>query len=195
MDALTKQQIIDIVLQTNSIKTERLELVRPVIGKVLEELTDQINDSIPELSPFLPWVPTDKPQKLEDTTSFQEMHQTNLENSILKHVAFVIMLDGKAIGSIGFDAVRVEVPSYNIGYWLSSNYTGKGYMTESVNAITLYLKETLKARRVEITVHVDNAASANTAERSGYALEAIMKNEDSVRGKVCDMKQYVKTYN
>ncbi|MNZ90613.1 ribosomal-protein-L7/L12-serine acetyltransferase [compost metagenome] len=55
-------------------------------------------------------------------------------------------------------------------------------MTEAVGAITKYAIEHLEANRIEIRCDSRNVGSAQVAERSGFTLEGILRNE------VCDVE-------
>ncbi|MNO04433.1 ribosomal-protein-L7/L12-serine acetyltransferase [compost metagenome] len=54
-------------------------------------------------------------------------------------------------------------------------------MTEAVAAITKFAIEHLEANRIEIRCDSRNQRSAQVAERSGFTLEGIIRNE------VCDV--------
>lgn len=97
-----------------------------------------------------------KYQQLEDVTDARLNAGSKLRMGIWDEDTFV--------GSINATPKNDEV---EIGYWLDSRYTGKGYATLAVQAFTAYLRP--QFRRVFAEVHVDNLASAKVLERSGYA--------------------------
>ncbi len=66
---------------------------------------------------------------------------------------------------------------FEIGYWIRTSETGKGYITEAVNALTVYGFGELKADRIFIRCDDRNPASARVAEKAGYQLEGIMRND------------------
>ena len=70
-----------------------------------------------------------------------------------------------------------EVPRFEIGYWLRTSRSGQWYMSEAVRGLTDFAATRLGARRLEIRMDHDNAASRRVAERSGYPLEAILHND------------------
>ncbi len=59
------------------------------------------------------------------------------------------------IGATGYHHMIWEVPCLETGYWIRTQYSGKGYMTEAVNAITQYATKQLKMKRVAITCDID----------------------------------------
>ena len=64
------------------------------------------------------------------------------------------------IGASGFnDRSKLEVPLFEIGYWLETAFTGQGFATEMVYALTDFAFESFKAARVQIVTQVGNEAS------------------------------------
>lgn len=195
MNPLTTQQMLNIISEHSTLQTSRLTLVRPITGTHLQDLTNAINASKKEMCAFLNWVPQDKPQTLEALSEFQNNHTENFNNGILKSVPYAIVLDGLAIGSIDFVAEKIDVPSFSIGYWLSTEYAGHNYMTEALIAITDFLKQKLGARRIELFTDTSNIASIRTAEKAGYTLESVRKNESVLHNKVRDTNLFVQIFN
>src|SRR5262249_4185470 len=68
------------------------------------------------------------------------------------------------------------VPKCEIGYWIRSSCARRGYATEAATALAALASGALGARRVEITCNARNAASRRVAEKSGFALEAVLAN-------------------
>ena len=64
-----------------------------------------------------------------------------------------------------------------IGYWVRRQFEGQGLVTEAVGAITRFAFETLRAQRVEIRTDDRNDRSWRVAERLGYRLEGVLRNE------------------
>ena len=57
---------------------------------------------------------------------------------------------GEFVGSSGLHRIDWSIPKFEIGYWLSTEFEGNGYMTEAVQRIEQFAFEQLGARRVEI---------------------------------------------
>ncbi len=157
----------------DQIETERLILrsTRPGDGKALRQ---SVLESQSYLKHWMAWA-----VEIPDEEGYEKMVREN-------HVAFIsrtnLMLviiskeNGKMIGGTGFHNLNWDVPSFEIGYWLNPNYTGRGYVTEAVNALTDFAFNTLKAKRVEIQCDADNVRSAAVAERAGYTLDGTLKH-------------------
>nr|WP_278250316.1 GNAT family N-acetyltransferase [Bacillus sp. Cs-700] len=83
---------------------------------------------------------------------------------------------GMFIGSSGLHRFDWNVRKFEIGYWIDSNYSGEGYMTEAVQGIVKFAIQELRAKRIEIRCNAENWKSRKVAERCFFQLEAILKN-------------------
>ena len=84
---------------------------------------------------------------------------------------------GVFAGGSGLHRIDWSVPRFEIGYWVRARFLGRGYATEAVRAIAERVFGDLGARRVEIRMHAANERSVRVAERAGFALEAVLRNE------------------
>src|SRR5699024_6656421 len=101
------------------------------------------------------------------------------------------------IGSSGLHRIDWDVPKVEIGYWIDDRYSGKGYITEAVERITMYAIDEIKARRIEIHCDEKNVRSRAIPERLGFELEGIFK-QDSVAVNGQDLRNtcvYAKVFN
>ena len=67
------------------------------------------------------------------------------------------------------------MPSFEIGYWIHSDYSGYGYVTEATHALTSFAFQKLNSNRVQIRVDTNNQKSWAIPERLGYKWEATLK--------------------
>ncbi len=90
---------------------------------------------------------------------------------------FLIFLKNQMrhVGTMGAFDFQWDVPSCEIGYWLSSDHTGRGYMTEAVHALTEMLRRQIKVRRVQIRCDAENVRSRRVSELAGFQLEGILR--------------------
>jgi RimJ/RimL family protein N-acetyltransferase len=155
--------------------TERLiiRMPRPGDGKAVYE---GIKASINELKPWMPFA--QKEQTLEDV----ELNIRNAYISFLKREDLRLLVflkeTGEFVASSGLHRINWSVPKFEIGYWIDSRFSGKGYMTEAVKGITNFAFHELNARRVEIRCDEKNIKSRAIPERLGFTLEGILKNDD-----------------
>lgn len=106
---------------------------------------------------------------------------------------FAIVLDGEAIGSVGFERLAdVERRVAEIGYWLGERHWGKGIATEAVITASTYAFETFEIDRLHARVFEWNPASCRVLEKAGYGLEARLRRSAFKDGRTIDQLLYVR---
>ncbi|OIK15602.1 GNAT family N-acetyltransferase [Bacillus sp. MUM 116] len=154
--------------------TERL-LIRkslPGDGKFVYEATQA---SINELKPWMPWAHKNQSED-EVEVNIRDAHAKFLTREDLR----LHLFDKKAgtfIGSSGLHRINWSVPKFEIGYWIDTRYSGKGYITEAVQGISEFAFTELQAKRVEIRCDTKNTRSRAIPEKLGFTLEGILKND------------------
>jgi RimJ/RimL family protein N-acetyltransferase len=155
-------------------ESERLSIRAPHIRDAAD-LNAAIRESLPELQPWMPWA--------QRTPS---LHQTraNLRAACRKFLTredfrYHIFLKGTEtlVAASGLHRADWEVPKFEIGYWVRTPYAGRGYVTEAVVAIADMAFRRLGARRIQIRMNAENERSWRVAERAGFELEGILRND------------------
>ena len=85
--------------------------------------------------------------------------------------------NGDFIGSSGLHKNDWRIPKAEIGYWIRTRKSGKGYATEAVRAISDYALHRLRFRRIEILISGSNKRSLGVVERLRFPLEGVLKME------------------
>ncbi|KTD20594.1 Putative ribosomal N-acetyltransferase YdaF [Legionella lansingensis] len=169
------------------LKTERLLIRTPQLGDEIP-INQAVNRSLKELQRWMPWA---SDPSLKTTTAFvkSSMRQWNSKQPTLFPMVVIHKQDKLIIGASGYNEKSdPQVPFYEIGYWLDTQYTGFGLGTELTVALTRYAFEVLSAIRVQICVQADNFKSIRVAEKCGFALEARLHHHrlDCKTGKPAD---------
>lgn len=84
---------------------------------------------------------------------------------------------GRFVGGTGLHRIDWEVRRFEIGYWLRSGEGGRGYVTEWVERLVRLAFGPLLARRVEIRCDDHNERSVRVAERTGFTLEGVLRQD------------------
>jgi RimJ/RimL family protein N-acetyltransferase len=106
-------------------------------------------------------------------------------------VAFAIVVDGAAIGGIGFILGEdVERCSAEIGYWLGEEYWGRGIATDALRAITNHAFDAHSLTRVFAVPFADNVASCRVLEKVGFVREGTLRRSAIKSGIVRDQQMY-----
>ncbi|MBL8604869.1 MAG: GNAT family N-acetyltransferase [Myxococcales bacterium] len=173
-----------------SLESERLVIrcARPGDGA---RFSAAIEASQPALAPWLGWVtPPPTPEQAEQRC--RRAYARFLLNEDLMAL-FFLKADGALIGGSGLHNANWALRQFEVGYWGHPQYSGQGLMTEGVRALTEHALTVLKANRVFLTTDARNEASWRLAERAGFALEGVLRNERfDLEGKLRDTRVYAR---
>ncbi len=165
--------LIDVPLQ---IETDRLILRAPLQAGDGNVVNQAIKDSINELKQWLSLfqaIPT-----VEET----EIILRNAHIDFLKRESLRYLIFHKGtndfIGTASLHAINWKIAKCEIGYWINSQFSGNGYMTEAVSELTNLGFQQLKFRRIEIRCESTNFKSRSIPEKLGFELEGTLRNDD-----------------
>ena len=161
-------------------ETERL-VIRRYQTTDIEALYAAARESIEEVSRFLPWCHPDY--------SIAESKQW--VTLVIKSWG-VSNLFRRFIGSVGINAVDLH-PMVNLGYWLRSSETGKGYAIEAAQGIIDWTFAELQPQRIEIILSVENNPSKKVAEKTGARHEGILASRLLLHGRLHDAHLFALT--
>lgn len=141
------------------------------------------------------WIPWAKPEITveEEEVLAREYYLKYLSREKLHFYMFLkessIFLGMSALHTIDWD-----IPRFEIGYWIRTGYEGKGYASETVKGLTQFAFN-LGALRIEIRTDSRNERSWRVAERAGFILDGILKNNTrDVDGILGETRIYSKIY-
>ena len=174
----------------DSFDTEHLTIRCPRAGDGAQ-VNAAIAESMAELRPWFPWAKTLATAD-EHEALMREAQGKWIKREQLWMLVFLKGTD-ELVASSGLHDCNWAVPSFEVGYWCRTKYVGRGYITETTKAITQFAFEHLKARRVQLLCDDRNTRSAATAERSGFQLEGILRNDSlDVDGNLRSTRVYAK---
>ncbi len=133
-----------------------------------ERLLLAVEPSLPELRVWMPWA--SEPPTIESVRSFLE--RAGAEAGSEEEMGFgLVDADGEVVG--GFGLHRRQGPGIlEIGYWVRSDRTRRGYATASARALTDTGFDCFpEVDRIEIRCHPANLASAAVPRKLGYHLD------------------------
>jgi RimJ/RimL family protein N-acetyltransferase len=107
-----------------------------------------------------------------------------LNNFIAGKKTFALEHDGKVIGSLGIEQYSEKAaPEFDdlagreIGYVLSKDYWGQGFMPEAVNEVIRYLFEVVRLDVIFCGYFLRNKQSARVQEKCGFSFYKKIENE------------------
>ena len=155
----------------------RLRALRPDDGV---ELHAAVIESFEALHAWMPWaqqVPTPA-----DIDAFVERSVRGFAERTSLDYLIVDKATSTLAGVSGIPRLDWTVPKFEIGFWCRTRFTGRGYITEAVRAVTALAFDHLGAQRVEVRCDADNARSRRVIDRCGFHLEGALRAEQRTPG-------------
>ncbi|MEG4217409.1 GNAT family protein [Microcoleus sp. Pol14C6] len=176
--------LLDILAHLPTIETERLLLRKITLNDASDMFEYACN---PEVSKYTMW---STHTSLEDTKYFLKSITKMYKRRELVDWGIVHKADKKFIGTCGFVEWSMTHSRAEIGYALSRNYWGEGYMSEAVNAVIEFGFREMLLNRILARCEVSNIASARVMEKVGMQLEGILRQHLFVKDRYWDLKLY-----
>lgn len=163
-----------------------LRAAAPGDGAALNEAK---RESLNELVRWMPWAKT--PSTVDDD---EATARENAAKFILREDLMMLIFErdtGRLVGGTGLHRFDWDKRHFEIGYWIRTSAHGKGYATESTNALLRFAFNALSAKRVEITHADGNDASAAVIRKLGFVKEGIMREATQLPdGRLVDSHVY-----
>jgi RimJ/RimL family protein N-acetyltransferase len=172
---MTDPVLIDV---PERIEGERVILLAPRAG-LGAEMALVVTQSISHLRPWMPWA-QEPPSAESAETVVRKMQADFIARRDLAYQVFARKPDGRPgrlLGGTGLHRMDWAVRRFEIGYWLRPEAQGQGLVSECVELLARMAFDQLRARRLEIRCDARNARSRAVAERCGFELEGVLKQE------------------
>ncbi|ETT48694.1 GNAT family protein [Paenibacillus sp. FSL P4-0338] len=99
---------------------------------------------------------------------------------------------GRIIGSCGFNTLDYDNAKAEIGYDLSRECWGKGYVPEALRALIDYAFDTLGFNRIEAKAQPANINSIKVLQKLNFSLEGTLRQCEQSKGAFIDLCMYSK---
>jgi ribosomal-protein-serine acetyltransferase len=123
-----------------------------------------VRASLPDLTPFMPWATPE--YDVEAARDFIAMSSEQWKAGEAFNYALFTPA-GELVGSAGL-MTRMGPGMLEIGYWVHSGHTGRGYATAAASALARVGLSMPGIERVAIKHDVANAASGAVAAKAGF---------------------------
>jgi RimJ/RimL family protein N-acetyltransferase len=153
-----------------------------------ELLYEAVMDSFDELSRWMPWC--DDSYSLDSSKEWISLEQRLWDEG--NEYAFAIFEKGKnkLIGGCGLNRLDRLNRTGNLGYWVRSGYTKKGYASKAAMLAVKFGLIDLGLNRIEIICATENKASSKVANKLGAKKEASLRSRLIINEKVHDAYLY-----
>ena len=161
-----------------------------LVGKAdAAELFSVVDSNRDYLRKWLPWL--DATNSINDETAFISNSLEEYENR--EGVFYTIRLNGSIIGTISLNWIDWGNKGAGVGYWLSEDQTGNGYVTKSCIRLMEHCFDDLNLHRFVLEAAVENIPSCEIADRIGMRLEGVCKDREWLYDHYVDAKLYAIT--
>lgn len=154
--------------QRTPLYSDRVTL-EPIEPRHADGLWRASNASVFELRHWMAWA--EQPRETQD-----EFVRTAHEQWGDGQWVYVISFEGEPAGTVGVDRHQPMISSAELGYWLRTDLTGRGLMTEAAASVVEFAFDELPIRRLELRAGVENYGSIRVAEKLGFRRGGILRD-------------------
>lgn len=149
--------------------------LRPAVKEDAPEVTAAVQSSWPELFEWQPWaIPT------FDEAAALRWIGGDLDPT--EHAFVILGPDETIAGVCGLNLVNEVNRFANLGFWLRSDRTGRGWATAAARLVVRYGFEELGLHRIELLMAAANGSSRRVAERIGAHHEGVLRGRLLLHG-------------
>ena len=136
-----------------------------------DNLFKVINNDRTVLSRWMSW--TNRTQSIDDEKQF--INYARVE--IAKHhlLLLTIIVDNQAVGMVDLHHIDRQNHTAELGYWLSSEFQGKGIITTAVNQLVSHAFNHMLLNKIILQVDSENHKSIAVAHRLEFVWEATLQ--------------------
>jgi len=159
----------------SNIETPRL-ILRPIALSDAEVYFEAEKASMKELLPYWSWAKFGR--SINDIKKFIRNALEDHEKVRPAQLFFSVFSKkyNKFLGIIWFFEINWYVPYFEIDGWLDTRETGKGYMTEAINALSRACFLVNDAKRIQAKIFVNHNISKSILARLKFKQEGEMEN-------------------
>jgi RimJ/RimL family protein N-acetyltransferase len=145
-----------------------------------------VGESLDHLRPWMPWATKDAADRRAQLARITEANELWEAGTDYIYVIFAVSgegsnRDGALVGTIGLHRRGGEDVA-EIGYWIATTHTRRGYATAAARAVTSAAVALPGIRQVQIHCDEANVASAAVPRKLGYRLDRIEAHEPEAPG-------------
>jgi len=127
-----------------------------------------------------------------------ESTKAHLEDVLAKHekkhfYSFIVIdsTNNRIIGSIQLKSIDWNIPKAEVGYYIDSDYEGKGITSTAVSKVIAYGFDELKMNKLFLRANSENKGSVRVAEKNGFRVEGVLRKDyKSTDGTLVDLVYY-----
>lgn len=155
-------------------------LVRPLRPDDVRPLYEAARESIPEVSPWLPWCHEN--YAIEETEAFIASRARAGADDEWYSFGIFDRQSGRFLGGVGLNFINRVHQMANLGYWVRTSAAGNGIAAKGARLVAQFGFEQLGLQRIEIIAAVPNVGSQRVAEKVGAKREGVLRRRLLIHG-------------
>lgn len=168
--------------------TDGIVAIRPFEFGDEYELHKAVQESLPELGPWMSWA---TPNYTQDVAkNFVTVTRAEWMRGGLYSFAITDANTNEFLGGCGLSHIHPVYQFCNLGYWVRTPRHGCGFAGRAAKLAARYAFEHIKLIRAEIVIAVGNHASKRVAEKIGAHYEGILLNRMTVGKNIYDAHMF-----
>jgi ribosomal-protein-serine acetyltransferase len=163
--------------------TKRL-MIRPFRRRDVGPLNDAIEVSLCDLQPWLPWV-----EGYDRGVAQRFVRESVAAWAERRAYDFTIRLTDQPdrhIGNVSIWQTSAQNDIGEVGYWIRSDESGKGYGAEATTRVVQLGFEEMGLHKVQLRIAVGNIRSERIAKKLGFVYEGTLRDEVKVADRWLD---------
>jgi diaminopimelate decarboxylase len=151
-----------------------------------QALFDSVNKNRHHLGKWLPWV--DFTKHPDDSKSF--ILSEEKARLLGQRISYAICYNTLPIGMIAFHEIDWANEQATVGYWISSEWEGKGIVSRACIQLFNYGFSSLNLKKIIIKCATGNIKSRKIPEKLGFLLEGVLTQVEKVNNIFLDHAVY-----
>lgn len=164
--------------------TDGVVELRPPRPSDVDEIHAAVRASLDDLIPWMAWSHAD--YSPVETAEWVRTAQRLWEQDVEYPFVVRTVPDGALVGSCGLNDLDRANRRANLGYWLASSATGRGYATCATRLVAGFGFGVVGLDRIEILAAVGNERSRAVARRVGAKEEGVLRRRLRVHAQTYD---------
>ncbi len=149
-------------------------------------LAQRVHENASYLKPYMQWIHED--YSIADAEMFIALVRSYFAEETF--LPLTIWYQGRLVGMVSAKEIHPVHRSAELGYWIERPAQGKGIMTRALKRVLRELFDNRRLNRVSIRCAAHNDKSRSVAERLGFSLEGVMRQDVSLQGHPTDTALY-----
>ena len=168
--------------------TDEVILLRQYREGDAAQLFGAVRESIAEVSRWLPWCHEN--YSIAESREFVASRRDASQGDEWYSFAVFEKSSGAFVGGVGLNFINRVHQFANLGYWVRTSATGRGFATRATRLAARFGFEQLGLHRIEIVAAVNNLPSQRVAEKAGALREGVARKRLLIRGESQDAVVY-----